>query len=220
MERLAGLVGDATVEHVCLTHAHADHAGLAQVASNAFGARLAASEETLARLDLDGRVLQGGDRLEVDESSSQLHVVETPGHSADSLSFYLRPAQWLFAGDTVLGAGSSLVVHPDGRMSSYLVSLAKLIALRPKRILPGHGEPISEAERVLEEYRRHRLDREGQILAAIDAGAMSIGAIRLQVYETLPPGLEPAAEASIRAHLVHLAERGRLDEEIVASLSA
>jgi glyoxylase-like metal-dependent hydrolase (beta-lactamase superfamily II) len=91
MERLAGLVGDATVEHVCLTHAHADHAGLAQVASNAFGARLAASEETLARLDLDGRVLQGGDRLEVDESSSQLHVVETPGHSADSLSFETHP---------------------------------------------------------------------------------------------------------------------------------
>lgn len=216
LERLHELVGDATVRQVCLTHAHTDHAALAARARDAFGARLAASGETLDRLGLDGDALQDGDRLEVDDGSAYVRVVETPGHSADSVSFYLRPEGWLFTGDTVLGAGSSLVTHPDGRMGSYLASLAKLIALRPARVLPGHGEPISEPAVVLEEYRRHRLEREAQILAALDAGARTVEAIRLRVYDQLPAGLEGAAEASIRAHLTHLAERGRVDEEIGA----
>lgn len=214
MSRLRELVGEATVQHVCLTHAHADHAGLARAASQAFGAPLAASAETLDRLGLEGLALQGGDLLEVDAGASYLHVLETPGHSADSLCFYLRPIDWLFSGDTVLGAGSSLIAHPDGRLGSYLASLARLISLRPTRILPGHGEPLAEAGRVLEEYRLHRLERERQVMAAIEAGASSVESIRRDVYGELSSGLRKAAEASIRAHLAHLSEQGRLEGEI------
>jgi glyoxylase-like metal-dependent hydrolase (beta-lactamase superfamily II) len=208
--RLLELVGEADVEWVCLTHAHHDHAALAFRAADEFGAPLAASPQTLARLGLEGRPLGEGDRIEVDGGSAYLDVLETPGHSADSLSFCLQPARWLFTGDTVLGEGSTLVAPPDGQMSSYLASLSRLVSLRPERILPGHGPPVAEAGALLEGYRNHRLERERQIRDALEAGAGSLDAIRRRVYPELEAGLESAAEASVRAHLAHLAERGLL----------
>lgn len=208
IERLRELVGRAAIEWVCLTHGHPDHAALARAACEAFGAPLAAAAEALARLGLDGRTLSDGDRLEIDGGAAWLDVVETPGHSPDSLSFFLRPVGWMFTGDTVLGEGSTLVAHPDGRMSSYLASLARLISLRPSRLLPGHGEPVEEAVPRLEAYRRHRLDRERQIRVALADGAASLQDIRERVYPDLPAGLESAAESSIRAHLAHLEEQG------------
>ncbi len=210
IDRLVELVGEAVVEWVCLTHAHHDHAALASKAAEEFGASLAASPQTLARIGLEGRPLGDGDRVEVDGGSAHLDVVETPGHSADSLSFCLQPVRWLFTGDTVLGEGSTLVAPPDGNMSSYMASLSRLISLRPERILPGHGPPVAEAEALLEDYRRHRLERERQIRDALEAGARSLDAIRRRVYPELQAGLESAAGGAVRAHLAHLAERGLL----------
>lgn len=210
IDRLVELVGEAVVEWVCLTHAHHDHAALAPRAAEEFGASLAASPQTLARIGLEGRPLGDGDRIEVDEGSAHLDVLETPGHSADSLSFCLQPARWLFTGDTVLGEGSTLVAPPDGNMSSYLASLSRLISLRPERILPGHGPLVAEAGALLEGYLHHRLERERQIRDALEAGARSLDAIRRRVYPDLAAGLESAAEGAVRAHLAHLAERGLL----------
>lgn len=210
IDRLIELVGDAAVEWVCLTHAHPDHAALAPRAAEELGASLAASSETLARLGLEGRALVDGDRLDVDGGSAHLDVLETPGHSADSLCFMLQPPGWLFTGDTVLGEGSTLIAPPDGHMSSYLASLSRLIALRPERILPGHGPAVAKAQRLLEGYRRHRLERERQIRDALEEGERSAEAIRRRVYPELAAGLEPAAEAAVLAHLAHLAERGLL----------
>jgi glyoxylase-like metal-dependent hydrolase (beta-lactamase superfamily II) len=195
IDQLVELVGEAVVEWVCLTHAHHDHAALAPRAAEEFGA---------------SRPLGEGDRIEVDGGSAHLDVLETPGHSADSLSFCLQPARWLFTGDTVLGEGSTLVAAPDGNMGSYLASLSRLISLRPERVLPGHGPPVADAGALLEGYRHHRLERERQIRDALEAGARSLGAIRRRVYPELQAGLEAAAEGSVRAHLAHLAERGLL----------
>lgn len=210
LRRLARLVGEAAVEWICLTHAHQDHAALAVRAAAQFGAPLAASADTLSRMGVKGRALVDGDGLEVDDGAAQLAALETPGHSADSLSFLLRPAGWLFTGDTVLGEGSTMIAPPDGRMGAYMATLSRLIALRPSRILPGHGPAVEDAAALLEGYRRHRLERERQIRAAIEEGARSPAAIRGRVYPDLATELEPAAEGAVRAHLAHLAERGLL----------
>jgi glyoxylase-like metal-dependent hydrolase (beta-lactamase superfamily II) len=159
IDRLVELVGEAVVERICLTHAHHDHAALASRAAEEFGASLAASPGTLARIGLEGRALGDGDRIEIDDGSAHLDVLETPGHSADSLSFCLQPARWLFTGDTVLGEGSTLVAPPDGKMSSYLASLSRLISLRPERLLPGHGPPVDEAGSVPRWMKRDRFWR-------------------------------------------------------------
>lgn len=207
LENLEKIVASRPVEAVCLTHAHEDHAGCALDASRRFRAPLAASAETLDRLGLDGRALADGDGIRVDGKDRALTALATPGHSSDHLCFLLWPQRWLFTGDLVLGTGSSAVLHPDGKMAAYLTSLLRLVSLRPTRLFPGHGPPADDAVRRLEEYRRHRQERERQILGAIDAGAKSVSEIRDMVYGTLDPVLARAAGAAIEAHLAHIRAR-------------
>lgn len=201
--------GAAGVEWVALTHAHPDHAGGAAPAARRLGARLAASPETLRRLDVEGHPLEDGDALPVDGGEWRLRAVEAPGHTADHLA-YFRPAdRVLFTGDLVLGRGSSLVAHPDGSVSDYLRTLDRLIGLRPRLLLPGHGPDVPDAAARLREYREHRLEREEEVLAAVRAGAGSVPEIRRRVYGDLSGTLSAAAEANVAAHLVHLRERGK-----------
>ncbi len=214
--RVQAAVRGRDVDAILLTHAHTDHAGGAAALSAMLGAPVMAASDTLARTGLAGRVIRDGDTVPVDGSvadpltgqGASLHVIGTPGHAADHLCFLLLPDRWVFTGDLVLGAGSSAVLHPDGKMSEYLASIRKLEALRPVRLLPGHGPLVEDAVERLGEYRRHRLDRERQILLAIEGGSRSVSEIREAVYGPLDPILQAAAEASVSAHLLHLRERG------------
>ena len=207
LSRLAEAAGDRPVEAVLLTHAHADHSGLAMAAAREFGSPILASAETLDRTGLDGCALVDGQRTSP-SSDITLVSLSTPGHSADHVTFLSEEERWLFTGDLVLGVGSSAILYPDGSVSACLASLSRLHALRPSRLLPGHGPPVDDAMGRLAEYRAHRLERERQILQAIESGLESVTEIRAAVYDPLPAGLEWAAEASIAAHLAALANRG------------
>lgn len=218
-ERVMEATEGRSVEAVCLTHAHRDHAGCASQVASALGAPVAASGETLGRLGVQGRALRDGDEVPVDGGEGTLRALATPGHSADGLSYLWLPPRRLFTGDLVLGRGSSLVVHPDGAVGPYLSSLARLLSLRPTLLLPGHGEPVEGAVRKLEEYRRHRLERDAQVREALAAGARSPEEVRRRVYGELSDDLRRAAELSVLAHLRHLREMGHgLPPELRAAL--
>lgn len=208
-ERLARLLEDGpSVSAVALTHAHPDHAGGAGAVARELGAALAASAATLERLGVGGRALEDGDVLPLDGGDGSLAAVATPGHSADHLCFLWLPDRAVFTGDLVLGSGTAMVGHPDGHMGSYLASLERLVELEPTRLYPGHGAPVDGAVERLRAYTDHRREREEQVRRAVEEGAGSVAGIRRRVYGELPEGLAWAAEASIRAHLVHLEERG------------
>lgn len=212
LDALAEAVDGRDVAVVLLTHAHADHAGIAAAAVRRFGAELRASAGTLSRLSklepgVGGRALEDGETVNPEEGLS-LTAIHAPGHSADHVCYLADPGRRLLTGDLVLGEGSSAILHPDGRVADSLASLVRLIALRPKLLLPGHGPRIEAAIPRLEEYRRHRLERERQVKAALDGGARTVPEIREAVYGALPDGLAWAADASVAAHLAALAERG------------
>lgn len=207
LSRLVRATADRPVVAVLLTHAHADHSGLASDAAREFGSRILASAETLERTGLDGCALVDGQRTSAG-ADVELVALHTPGHSTDHVTYLSETEHWLFTGDLVLGVGSSAILHPDGNISACMASLSKLHALRPTRLLPGHGPPVDDAMGRLTEYRAHRLEREQQILGALGAGARSVTEIRAAVYDPLPAGLEWAAEASIAAHLAALADNG------------
>lgn len=207
---LATAVDGREVAALLLTHAHADHAGNADRAAQHFGLEVSASRETLDRLGIEGRALADGSTVDV-EPGRTIHALHTPGHSSDHVCYLSDPGRRLFTGDLVLGEGSSAILHPDGRLSDCLASLARLVALRPASLLPGHGDPVgpaAKAQKKLSDYRRHRIDRERQIVAAIEDGAATVPEIREAVYGQLPAGLVWAADASVAAHLAALAERG------------
>ena len=191
----------ARVGTVLLTHGHADHsAGAAGFAAMA-GCGVQALDPA-HRLGDEG--LRGGDVVAA--GGLRVEVVGTPGHSADSLSFVLADDAALLTGDTVLGRGTTVVAHPDGRLDDYLASLELLQrnVSSVTRILPGHGPVLDDAAAVLTAYQQHRLERLEQVRAAVAAGAATPSAVVRTVYADVDPALWPAAELSVRAQLEYL----------------
>jgi glyoxylase-like metal-dependent hydrolase (beta-lactamase superfamily II) len=149
----------------------------------------------------------------------ELHVVATPGHTADSLSFVVPSERAVLTGDTVLGRGTTVVAHPDGQLGAYLDSLDRLHRLAEAHeiatIWPGHGPVIDDALGALDFYIAHRAER----LAQVEAAAASLGGdpaaeelprlVVEIVYADVDPVLWGAAELSVRAQLAHLAGSGR-----------
>src|SRR6185436_2371010 len=101
----------------------------------------------------------------------EVHVVATPGHTADSLSFVIPAERTVLTGDTVLGRGTTVVAHPDGKLGAYLDSLQRLHALAAAReaqsVWPGHGPVIDDALAALDHYLAHRRDRLEQVREAV-----------------------------------------------------
>jgi glyoxylase-like metal-dependent hydrolase (beta-lactamase superfamily II) len=124
--------------------------------------------------------------------------------------FLLEADRALLTGDTVLGRGTTVVAHPDGRLADYLDSLRRLRDLADDdlaTLLPGHGPVLEQPLAVIEGYLAHRKDRLAQVEAAVSAGDRDAAAVVRRVYDDVDPVLWPFAELSVRAQLDYLAER-------------
>jgi glyoxylase-like metal-dependent hydrolase (beta-lactamase superfamily II) len=211
-EHLEQVAAVGRVLLVVLTHGHLDHAEGAPELHDLTGAPVTAADPAHCRGDagpLTGAPLElAGIRVE---------ALRTPGHTADSVSLLVtRPGQAgddaaLLTGDTILGRGTTVVAHPDGRLADYLDTLARLAdlgAARTLRLLPGHGPVRDDAARLAREYLAHRVERLAQVRAALAAGAVTARDVVETVYADVDRSLWPAAELSVRAQLEYLAERG------------
>jgi hypothetical protein len=83
-------------------------------------------------------------------------------------------------------------------------------------LFPGHWDPVSDAMGKIGEYRRHRLEREAQVLAAVRKGRATAEELTRRVYGDLDEKLLVAAEMTLKAHLRKLVDDGavRLDGEV------
>jgi len=183
-----------------LTHGHPDHAAGAPAFRRLTGARVLAADPAYGdplgpRVDVDG--------LRVD-------VVPTPGHSPDSVSFFIPADNDVLTGDHVLGRGTTVVEHPEGRMADYLESLERVRSLHARALLPGHGPVVDDPDAVLTYYVRHRQERLDQIVDAIRSGAATPAEMVERIYADVDRRLHPVAELSLRAGLELLVERGQV----------
>ena len=207
LDAVAEVAGDVAV--VLLTHGHLDHSE----AARSFAERMRCGVRALdPRQRLGDEGLGDGDVVAVD--GLELHVVATPGHTSDSLSFVLPQEHAVLTGDTVLGRGTTVVAHPDGKLGAYLDSLQRLHALAEARevtsVWPGHGPVITDALGALDFYLAHRRERLAQVEAALrdlhaPAGEDVARAVVERVYADVDPVLWGAAELSVRAQIDYLA---------------
>jgi glyoxylase-like metal-dependent hydrolase (beta-lactamase superfamily II) len=195
----------ARVVCTLLTHGHFDHSAGARRFAELTGSEVRALDPAHR---YGGAGLADGEVIDVD--GLRLEVVTTPGHTGDSLSFLLPELQALLTGDTVLGRGTAVIAHPDGRLGEYLASLTRLRDLCASSgvdlLLPGHGPVLERPTDVLEGYLTHRQARLAQVRQAMDAGARTAPEVVAAVYTDVDPSLHPAAEWSVRAQLDYLAE--------------
>ncbi|MFJ2632161.1 MBL fold metallo-hydrolase [Streptomyces sp. NPDC087422] len=193
-----------------LTHGHPDHAEGAARFAELTGTRVRALDPAL-RLGDEG--LAAGDT--VTTGGLELQVVSTPGHTADSLSFHLPADGAVLTGDTVLGRGTTVVAHPDGRLGDYLDSLRRLQALTVDggvdTVLPGHGPVLTDARGAVEYYLAHRAHRLAQVETAVESGLLTAADVVAHVYADVDRSLWPAAELSVQAQLAYLREHGLID---------
>ena len=101
-----------------------------------------------------------------------------------------------------------MVTYPEGDVAAYLRSLDRLAALQPRILFPGHWDPVPEAMAKIEEYRKHRLEREAQVLAEVRRGSGTVAELTRRVYGDLDEKLLAAAEMTLRAHLKKLIDDG------------
>lgn len=190
-----------------LTHGHHDHAEGAARFAELTGTAVRALDPAL-RLGDEG--LGAGDVITT--GGLELRVVPTPGHTADSLSFHLPADAAVLTGDTVLGRGTTMVAHPDGRLGDYLDSLRRLRSLTVDdgvtTVLPGHGPVLDDAQGAVEFYLAHRANRLAQVETAVEDGHRTASEVVAAVYADVDRSLWPAAELSVRAQLEYLGEHG------------
>lgn len=70
-------------------------------------------------------------------------IIDTPGHTVDSISLFLSDGS-LFCGDAAMSGLPSLhkiTIWAEDK-AAFLKSWETIIALRPKIIYPGHGKPF------------------------------------------------------------------------------
>jgi len=188
-------LGGKTVAVVLVTHSHPDHLPLAE----RFAALHHASVRRWGVLH-DGDIVRAG--------NLNITALHTPGHSSDHLCFHLAADGAVFTGDLILGKGSSMVTYPEGDVAAYLRSLDRLAALQPRMLFPGHWDPVTDAMAKIEEYRRHRLAREAQVLEEVRRSPGTAEDLTRRVYGALDDKLQVAAEMTLRAHLRKLVDDG------------
>ena len=212
------------VAAVLVTHAHLDHsAGAAAFARSvdapvlAFGAATAGrlpEMEALAGtvgggegLDADfrpDRALSDGEVVEI--GGVRLEAIHTPGHFGGHLSFAIGDA--VLSGDLVMGWATTLISPPDGDLGRFRESCGRLRDRAASRLLPGHGEPVTDPAARIDALLAHRAARDAQIVDALRSAPGTPTELAARIYD-VAPALLPAAARNVLAHLLEQVREGR-----------
>ncbi|MFW3147179.1 MAG: MBL fold metallo-hydrolase [Thermoplasmatota archaeon] len=117
--------------------------------------------------------LRGGEVLEYGGRS--LKAVHTPGHSRGHLCLYDRKDGILFSGDHILGditPNISAWSQVEDPLSTYVSSLLKTRKMEVELTLPGHGSPILDHRKRIDELIHHHGERAQEVLDIIDGSEM------------------------------------------------
>lgn len=224
---LAAVAPEQKITHIIVTHTHLDHSPLARPLAQRTGAPVLAFGDAhsgrsavmsaLAQEDLVG----GGEGIDtgftadvhipdgsvIEGDGWVLEAIHTPGHIGNHLCLGWGDA--CITADHVMGWASSLVSPPDGDLTDFMASCARLQARDWRVFYPGHGAPITDPAARLDWLVGHRQGREAAILSHLARGPATAADLAAAIYTETPPALLGAATRNVLAHLVDLCGKGR-----------
>lgn len=151
-------------QHLLVTHGHLDHNFGNNTIHEEFGLKPEVSQgdeklmknlknqaQTFYQMELDYDFPAIGHFFEEDEiirfGTHEFSIIETPGHSNGSVTFYCEQEHVAFTGDTLFHASIGRTDFPGGSMFRIINSLRHLGQLPDETVvLPGHGEQTSIGE--------------------------------------------------------------------------
>jgi glyoxylase-like metal-dependent hydrolase (beta-lactamase superfamily II) len=171
-----------------ITHHHLDHSGNLKWIRELYKADVLVHDTGVPLLegklpDTGVQLLHEGQSIDLG-GGTRVQVLATPGHSVDSVCYYIEDEGVLFTGDTLLGFGTTTVWELG---------------------------PYMETLRRLQQYIEHREMRERQILAVLgEGGEHTSWDIMLRLYPDIDTRLRRAANNNVETHLKKLQAEGRL----------
>lgn len=206
---LQSKAGDVAL--ILLTHRHHDHADGAERFRQLTGAPIRAFDKQYCA---GAEPLADGEVIAVDGVTPRVKVVATPGHTSDSVCYFVYPGEdtdgapeAILTGDTIAGRHTTMISETDGDLGAYLDSLEMLEeAGKGIPMLPGHGpegEDLSAYARKYIDRRNLRLDQIREALKAQGENA-NVSSIVDAIYDDVDPVLRGAAEQSTRVALRYL----------------
>lgn len=141
---------DLKLTHVFETHVHADHVTGAGLIRERLGVTVAASAQGAACVN---HHVKDGDEIRVGELVFK--VLETPGHTNDSISFLLGDK--VFTGDALMVRTNGRTDFQNGNPSDLWDSITGVLFALPDDtiIYPGHDYRGFTASSIGEEKRHH-----------------------------------------------------------------
>ena len=107
----------------------------------------------------------------IESNGRTLRVVPTPGHSATQVAFFEEATGVVFAGDLFISPGAAALL-PWGNPWLEVDSLRRIAALRPKRMLTGHGRDVKDPAAVLE-LKADRIEKAARKSVALRADGVA-----------------------------------------------
>lgn len=120
---------------ILVTHHHADHTQGIGALKQHHGCRVVGPAAEAKRIPFLDETVAEGDAVRIGELEAQ--VIDTPGHTAGHISYWLASAKLAFVGDTLFSIGCGRVIEGDAEMMWN--SLLKLRQLPDDaRVFCGH----------------------------------------------------------------------------------
>jgi glyoxylase-like metal-dependent hydrolase (beta-lactamase superfamily II) len=162
-EPLMAALQDREIKLICCSHSHEDHTGNCAAISAVHACPVylrhaeALWQEGVSSLAPYRKVWWGRvdpfEALElpeiVESDGRKLEVIPTPGHSLTQVAFYDRTSGDVFTGDLMISAGAAAVLT-WGNPWQEVESLRRVAAMRPSRMLTGHGVIADDPAPLLE----------------------------------------------------------------------
>ena len=167
------------------------------------------------------RPLQPGDRLALRDRSFE--VLHRPGHSPSDTVFWDEAHGILLAGDHLLPHISSnpSIARPlgDGPLDArptplldYIESMRATREIPARIVLPGHGDPITDAASLIDERLRMHDRRARKILRTLDGGPRSAHEIAISIWGNVAVTQAYLALSEVLGHLDMLLADGAVIE--------
>ncbi|KAF1352320.1 metallo-beta-lactamase superfamily protein [Delphinella strobiligena] len=199
----------ATIDRTILTHWHHDHtSGVEDLLKISPSTVIFKNEPSEKQADIkDGQVFA--------TEGATLRAFHCPGHTTDHMALILEEEDAMFTGDNVLGHGTA--VFED--YASYMKSLERMQHQFSGRGYPGHGAVIEDGKSKIQEYIKHRQEREQQILTVLSQDNAGKGnqwtslELTKVIYKDVPENLHVPAEGGVRKLLKKLEQEGKVSQD-------